>query len=62
MDGMMGCGAGMMWGMTLFGVLVFVVLILLLAALIKYLFFSGGRQKGAAKDAAPVRDSVRDGA
>ena len=44
MTGMMECGAGMMWGMTLFGILAAVVLILLLAALIKYLFFSGRKQ------------------
>ena len=43
-DGMMGCGPGMMWGMMLFGLLGLVVLILLLAALIKYLFFSRGKQ------------------
>ena len=44
MNAMMECGAGMMWGMMLFGVLALVVLILLLAALVKYLFFSMGRQ------------------
>jgi hypothetical protein len=41
---MMECGLGMMWGMMLFGVLALVVLILLLAALVKYLFFSRGKQ------------------
>lgn len=40
----MGCGAGMMWGMTFVGLLAVSVLILLLAALIKYLFFSGSKQ------------------
>ena len=30
---------GMMWGMGLFGVVALVVLVLLAAALIKYLFF-----------------------
>ena len=30
---------GMMWGMGLIGILVVVVLVLLLAALIKYVFF-----------------------
>ena len=44
MDGMMGCGPGMMWAMMLFGVLALVVLILLLAALVKYLFFSRVKQ------------------
>ena len=44
MDAMMGCGPGMMWGMMLFGVLALVVLILLLAALVKYLFFSKVKQ------------------
>lgn len=39
MNAMMECG-GMMWGMMLFGALGIVVLVLLLAALIKYLFFS----------------------
>jgi hypothetical protein len=39
MTSMMDCG-GMMWGMMFFGVLGIAVLILLLAALIKYLFFS----------------------
>lgn len=43
MNSMMECGSGMMWGMALFGVLGVVVLILLLAALIKYLFFARGR-------------------
>lgn len=38
MSGMMD--GGMMWGMGLFGILGIVVLVLLLAALIKYLFFS----------------------
>lgn len=32
-------GGGMMWGMGLFGVVALVVLVLLAAALIKYLFF-----------------------
>lgn len=34
----------MMWGMMFFGMLALVVLIFLLAALIKYLFFSRGKQ------------------
>lgn len=34
---------GMMWGMGLFGVLVIVVLVLIAAALVKYLFFSKQR-------------------
>lgn len=38
MDGMMS-GGGMMWGMGLIWLLVIVVLVLGLAALIKYLFF-----------------------
>ena len=33
-----------MWSMMLFGVLALLVLILLLAALVKYLFFSSGKQ------------------
>ena len=44
MGAMMECGAGMMWGMMLFGVLALAVLILLLAALVKYLFSGGGKQ------------------
>ena len=40
MNGMMECGGGMMWGMVLFGLLGIAVLVLLAAALIKYLFFS----------------------
>jgi hypothetical protein len=40
MNGMMDGQGGMMWGMGLFGVLGIVVLVLLIAALIKYLFFS----------------------
>jgi hypothetical protein len=46
MNSMMECG-GMMWSMMLFGVLGLVVLILLLAALIKYLFFSRSKPKDA---------------
>lgn len=41
MDGMMG--GGMMWGMGLFWLLILAVLVLAAGALIKYLFFSGGR-------------------
>ena len=40
MDGMMGCGPGMMWGMMVVGGLALLALVLLLAALAKYLFFS----------------------
>jgi hypothetical protein len=36
---MMDHMGGMMWGMGLFGLLVLVVLVLGLAALVKYLFF-----------------------
>ncbi len=48
MDMMAGCcggwGAGMMWGMGLFGLLVLVVLVLAAAALVKYLLSGrGGR-------------------
>lgn len=40
----MECGPGMMlWGMTLFGLLGAVALLLLIAALVKYLFFSRPR-------------------
>ena len=41
MDGMMN--GAMMWGMGLAGILVIIVLILAAAALIKYLFVSGGK-------------------
>jgi hypothetical protein len=41
MDGMMN--GAMMWGMGLVGILVIIVLILAAAALIKYLFLSGGK-------------------
>jgi hypothetical protein len=39
MDHGMMQGGGMMWGMTLIGLLGVVALILLVAALVKYLFF-----------------------
>jgi hypothetical protein len=39
MDGMMN-GDGMMWGMGLFGLLLIVLIVLAVAALVKYLFFS----------------------
>ena len=41
MQGMMGGGSmsGMMWGMGLFGLLAVVVLLLGVAALVKYVFF-----------------------
>jgi hypothetical protein len=41
MDGMMD--GAMMWGMGFVGILVIIVLVLAAAALIKYLFFSGGK-------------------
>ena len=41
MDGMMN--GAMMWGTGLVGILVIIVLILAAAALIKYLFLSGGK-------------------
>jgi hypothetical protein len=44
MNGMMDGHGGMMWGMGLFGILGIVVLVLLLAALIKYLFFSRNKR------------------
>lgn len=44
MDGMMGTGS-MMWGMGLFGLLVTAILILAVAALVKYLFFTDGRRE-----------------
>lgn len=37
---MMGNMGGMMWGMSLFWLIVVVVLVLAAAALVKYLFFS----------------------
>ena len=40
---MMECG-GMMWGMGLIGLLAIVALVLLIAALVKYLFFSRPKQ------------------
>lgn len=45
-DCMMGSSITMMAGMGLVGLLILVVLILTLAALVKYLFF-GGRSNGA---------------
>jgi hypothetical protein len=41
MQGMMGDGSmsGMMWGMGLFGLLALVLLLLGVAALVKYVFF-----------------------
>ena len=41
MDQMMG--SGMMWSMGLLWLLVVIVLVLAIAALVKYLFFSKGR-------------------
>jgi hypothetical protein len=41
MDYMMG--GGMMWGMGLIGLLLIIVLLLAVAALVKYVFFSKGR-------------------
>ena len=43
MNGMMECG-GMMWGMGLIGLLAVVALVLLIAAFVKYLFFSRPKQ------------------
>jgi uncharacterized membrane protein len=43
MDGMMG--GGMMWGMGLFWLLGLVLLVLAIAALVKYLFFNSGRRE-----------------
>lgn len=42
-NGMMECG-GMMWGMGIIGLLTIVALALLIAALVKYLFFSRLKQ------------------
>lgn len=41
MQGMMGDGTmgGMMWGMGLFGLIAIVVVVLLITALVKYVFF-----------------------
>lgn len=41
MQGMMGDGTmgGMMWGMGLFGLITVAVVVLLIAALVKYVFF-----------------------
>ena len=43
MNGMMECG-GMMLGMGVIGLLGIVALVLLIAVLVKYLFFSGPKQ------------------
>ncbi len=43
MEGMMNASGGMMWGMSLIGLLVLAVLLLAVAALIKYLFFGHPR-------------------
>jgi hypothetical protein len=40
-DMMSGGMGGMMWGMGLFGLLVLALIVLGVAALVKYLFFSG---------------------
>jgi len=46
MNGMMSeGGAIMMWGMGILWLLVFVVLVLAAAALVKYLFFSHSRRR-----------------
>lgn len=42
MEGM----GGMIWGMGLLGLVVLIILALLIAALIKYLFFDGRRKRG----------------
>lgn len=44
MDGMMDCGP-MMWGVGLIWLLFFVLLVLGIAALIKYLFFAGRKRE-----------------
>jgi hypothetical protein len=44
MNAMMQCGE-MIWGMRIIGVLGLVALVLLIAALIKYLFFSERERK-----------------
>ena len=36
---MEGMGGGMMWGMGVFGLLVLIALIFIVAALVKYVFF-----------------------
>lgn len=46
MDGMMGGSGGMMWGMGLVGLLLIVLLVLGVAALVKYLFFDSKRGRG----------------
>jgi len=47
-DGMMGGGMGaMMWGMGLLWLLVVVILVLGVAALLKYLFPAGGADRAA---------------
>lgn len=45
MDGMMGGGGAMMWGMGLPWLLVIVVLLLAAAALVKYLLAGRGRDQ-----------------
>jgi hypothetical protein len=44
MDSMMS-GSGAMWGMGLFGLVLFAVLVLAAAALVKYLFFDRAGSK-----------------
>ncbi len=39
---MTNCMQGMGWGMGLFGLLTLIVLVLAIAALVKYLWFAGG--------------------
>jgi hypothetical protein len=48
MDGMMGDGGAMMWGMGLLWLLVIIVLLLVAAALVKYLL--SGRTRGQRHD------------
>jgi hypothetical protein len=45
MDGMMGSGGAMMWGMGLLWLLVIVALLLAAAALVKYLLSGRGRAR-----------------
>lgn len=51
MDGGGMMGGGMMWGMGLFGLAVSVLLVLAVAALVKYLFFDGRPERSSANSA-----------
>ena len=51
MNDMMMNGGGMMWGMGLFGLAVVVLLVLAVAALVKYLLFDGRTERSSTNSA-----------